>query len=560
MKKFLSAFITMVLILASIPSMADYETIDMGNGIIREVWYGMDGSVDSVDKLKEPSVKNGVLTVPYVEGGECLSISIDNYEKSLEKIYFENGYKEIFGPFYGADVYIPASVEAIYDDDADNFFVDEENPTLCDIDGVLFSKDKTELKIYGKARDEESYTVPDGVARVGSISNSALKKLYFPEGVTEIDSLYGDELNDIAFPSSLKKINILGIKNSPWYQGGDMRIIGDGILIGPCKSESLTTSPEVKCIASGAFSGNRFISIHIGASVKSAAGAFFGCVVTDEIILEEGIEEIDFPYLNKEVDTPWLKELVLPESIKYIPSEAFCKAKIESIYVPENAKAEGRAAYRVMGKIYTGKGGEFQKSIGGEGYLCFDSETKQPILPEYTGTYAGNRNGAYQIALFSNAEQDYARIPSDASHELIFEGDKRPFVFMQELYVPLRLTCEIFDIPVYWNEELKIAEVGDRGKIEPSIFGTEIKFGNENLVRYNGKIASPRISVGIYLDEDPSYCNLSTTTHAEDRHSAVNIDGSIYVPLVDLADNGLLPEYIKNSMTQPTWVMLIETE
>lgn len=86
------------------------------------------------------------------------------------------------------------------------FDVDEENPYFCDIDGVLFTKDKKTLLFYPPARNQKAITVKDdkGVeSEVQSIEYT------IPEGVETIrtKAFYKvSALTKITLPKSLKKI------------------------------------------------------------------------------------------------------------------------------------------------------------------------------------------------------------------------------------------------------------------------------------------------------------------------------------------------------------------
>ena len=99
-----------------------------------------------------------------------------------------------------------------------NIFVDEENPNYCDVDGVLYNKDKTEVICYPvdhdaylreKAGIEEelwpdnekydaayiaavqTYVVPETVTKIGELAfNYAnLVRIYLPEGLETIETL-----------------------------------------------------------------------------------------------------------------------------------------------------------------------------------------------------------------------------------------------------------------------------------------------------------------------------------------------------------------------------------
>lgn len=91
-------------------------------------------------------------------------------------------------------IYIPKSVNSIkwsfwkcYN--LRRFVVDPANEKYCDIDGVLYSKNKRELIAYPNAKGEE-YRVPNGVRSIG---NCAFKS-------TKITS--------ITMPASLRKIGV----------------------------------------------------------------------------------------------------------------------------------------------------------------------------------------------------------------------------------------------------------------------------------------------------------------------------------------------------------------
>ena len=73
----------------------------------------------------------------------------------------------------------------------ESIVVDEENPSMSSDDGVLFSKDKTQLYCYPGGKQEEEYTIPETVTWVGAdvfSSNPYLSTLTIPNSVTYISS------------------------------------------------------------------------------------------------------------------------------------------------------------------------------------------------------------------------------------------------------------------------------------------------------------------------------------------------------------------------------------
>ena len=97
-----------------------------------------------------------------------------------------------------------------------NIEVDENNPNYCDVDGVLYNKDKTEILCYPCDHDEylrqkygyekelytaeitpeyerdiQTYVVPSSVKKIGEMcfNYANLRYIYFPEGLETIETL-----------------------------------------------------------------------------------------------------------------------------------------------------------------------------------------------------------------------------------------------------------------------------------------------------------------------------------------------------------------------------------
>ena len=81
--------------------------------------------------------------------------------------------------------------------------VDEANESFCDIDGVLYTKDKAVLLHCPAAYDKgDTYVVPSATAKIArsAFCYSDIQTIYFPEGLKEIDDLAflkADELQNI---------------------------------------------------------------------------------------------------------------------------------------------------------------------------------------------------------------------------------------------------------------------------------------------------------------------------------------------------------------------------
>lgn len=150
------------------------------------------------------------------------------------------------------DFYISASLESLGDapfmgcTNLTNITVDENNPSYTVNDGVLYSKDETILYFYPPAREDKSFTVPDGVVDIydGSFFRCEnLQEVIFPDSLTTIGLGAFDfcsSLNYARIPESvtnimstafadcdsLESVTFVGADNETDGEGEDL-VIGD---------------------------------------------------------------------------------------------------------------------------------------------------------------------------------------------------------------------------------------------------------------------------------------------------------------------------------------------
>lgn len=175
----------------------------------------------------------------------------------LEEINLGNGVRKLgVGAFLKCtsiqSITIPKNVQKIgYNvayccDKLAAYHVDEQNENYCDIDGVLYTKDKSKLVIYpkGKKLTDQIYTVdpackeiegmafddaaglkeiklPDGLTTIGRCAFlvcEQLEKLQIPETVTTIKErfLSGSNVKELIIPASVKNMG----KSKTQYNNG----------------------------------------------------------------------------------------------------------------------------------------------------------------------------------------------------------------------------------------------------------------------------------------------------------------------------------------------------
>ena len=123
---------------------------------------------------------------------------------------------------YLEEVRIPASITSIpyfnsfvYAEYLKRIVVDENNPSYCDIDGVLYSKDKKTLIRYPRGKTDSTYVFPDEIEAFNELAiwgNPYLINLTIPDNITSLRLAISscENLREITIPKSVTEIRSLG--------------------------------------------------------------------------------------------------------------------------------------------------------------------------------------------------------------------------------------------------------------------------------------------------------------------------------------------------------------
>jgi len=284
-----------------------------------------------------------------------------------------------------------------------NIFVHEDNAFFTDVDGILFSKDMTILKLFPQNRAETEYIVPDGVKEVWDIGGENLTNVIIPNGVTNAGSITSANLQNITIPDSVHSLGSIS-KSSPWFTAqpdgvvyvGNIALAWKGemppdthvtfkegttgiasyafradsergaALVSVAFPDSLITIgsaaflnnegivsiviPEgVQMIGGGAFSGNTALtSVIIPSSVETIGrNAFNGNISLTSVIISEGVQTIGS---NAFQGNKALIEIVIPKSVVEIGQLAFfeCTSLINVTILNDNAEIHPEA-FRYLG-------------------------------------------------------------------------------------------------------------------------------------------------------------------------------------------------------------------
>lgn len=264
-------------------------------------------------------------------------------------------------------VTIPDTIELIdikafgYCTSLQNIYVNDGNENYCDIDGVLFNKDLTELVCYpgGKCGD---YKIINGVTRINNYAFygcSSLTNVIIPDGVTDIDdSAFQDctSLKDVIIPNSMYRIDHYAFNNCTSLEGV---IIPEGV-------EYIGTQAFGDCTS--------LKSIAIPNGVTSIGG-FKGCSALTSITIPDSITSITSECFY---DCTSLTSIIIPSSVKSIGDRAFynCLSLKEVHYGSSEEDWKkikiGSYNYKLTNATIYYNSTQFHQYIGKQ--VCFEKE------------------------------------------------------------------------------------------------------------------------------------------------------------------------------------------
>ncbi len=180
--------------------------------------------VDIDDENPNYTFENGLILNKTKDSVICATLGCDvtsyvipDYIKTVEEGAF-SGCKSL------STVTVSKNVEKynkgfVYSNTIKNVYVDSENPYFASVDGVLFSKDKTELLYYPDGRTQTHYTVPAFVNKFNAYAftlTESLQSVSIPATVTNANKV-------IFFESNVKKV-FFGGTAKQWNDDLDLKI------------------------------------------------------------------------------------------------------------------------------------------------------------------------------------------------------------------------------------------------------------------------------------------------------------------------------------------------
>lgn len=299
------------------------------------------GYIGDSETMRIPETIRGIpVTAVNVHNGSSVfepTVILDNNSK-IKKIILPKTVKDL-----NLSEGVPLSMH-LYDDQTrvpflgdfvnlEEILVDDDNQVFSSEDGVLFSKDKTELIGFPMARTGE-YSIPEGTRSLYNFafSHSKLSRIIIPESLIaagEFTFRNCDNLDEISVAPGNKYFSS-----------------GDHILMNAQKSKIITIfgnvpanyviEPTVTSVAHHAFAVCKTIeTLHVPGNVKHLEKfSFWGCDNLVSVTFEEGLEEIGESAFE---DCHNLENFELPSSLITLGAYAFSYCpKITKVSIPEN--------------------------------------------------------------------------------------------------------------------------------------------------------------------------------------------------------------------------------
>ena len=258
-----------------------------------------------------------------------------------------------------------------------------ENPNYTAVDGVLYTKDMTVLKVYPFAKSGVTFTVPDsvveleayafaytgmqsidGCANLRAIGDSAFYSCTALKSLPDAPKLetIGERafysckaLTSLSFPDSMRSI---GEYAFAWCTAVKTFDSGNGLQETGKYSvyycTALTTvrlGSGMKTIGEYAFyKCSRLANVDFGTSVREIGScAFGGCSKITEIVLPDSVELVESAAFNS---CSTAKTLVLSQNLREIGARAFMGLKgISTLTIPDSVQKIGNSAFNGLSNL-----------------------------------------------------------------------------------------------------------------------------------------------------------------------------------------------------------------
>lgn len=203
--------------------------------------------------------------------------------------------------------------------------VDSNNTTYTSENGIVFTKDKTQLVWYPEGKTITEYTVPSSVKTIGDgafASSNNIQTIHLQEGLEKIESsafAYCENLTEVDLPSTLKNIGELAFRN--------------------CFKLSIINLPEsIETIGSSAFSDcESLTNVTIPSNIAKIESSTFSNTNLTNVVIPIGVTTIEDSAF---ASCTSLQKIVIPSTVKNIGSNILRYIRNVTIYCQTGSAAQ----------------------------------------------------------------------------------------------------------------------------------------------------------------------------------------------------------------------------
>jgi len=231
--------------------------------------------------------------------------------------------------------YLPAGISKIspysfyYCTFLDSIFVDKDNPYFCDIDGVLYTKDTTELLTHPSNREYSTYNIPSTVTTIGqgAFFHGRIKNITIPNNVITIEK-------DAFSEANLSSVQI----------GNGVITIGEDAFYGIYNLTSVLFGENVVDIEMGAFSGCHLLtSINLPMSLKTIGNAAFASCDLKTLTIPDSVTTINYGAFDQNLH---MTSVIIGDGVTSIGASAFSSnSELKEITIGKSVEYIGDFAF-----------------------------------------------------------------------------------------------------------------------------------------------------------------------------------------------------------------------
>lgn len=310
-------------------SITDCDTSISGDVVIPET---IDGEpVINIASQAFHSCHN-ITSITFPDTVKSLSSSAISFCNSLKTVYIGTKLSSF------SNDYFSKSVECIY--------IDENNPNLTsDEYGVVYNKNKTELRVYPKSNRQTVYSIPETVTKISSTSFSS--NLAFID-VEDNNTAYSNDEFGVLFNKDKTEL-IRYPQNSMYteYTIPDSVVSTAKNAFENCTNlEKVTIGKAMTAVSSYSFSGcTALTQVEMHNNIISIGqNAFANCISLTEMNIPESVEAIS---ISTFYGCTGLKNIKIPNHIKTIGNSAFygCTG-LETVEISDSVTTIGSNVFR----------------------------------------------------------------------------------------------------------------------------------------------------------------------------------------------------------------------